>query len=212
MDTDNEELYADWLARFPLLQRFKRGRKLLRQIGPVILGIELEKYLSTQYRPQFVALNLLSGFVGFSISRTLRTERNSQWSIHYRHHSRDHAPATAEMRSRFPILTEAAPLPLHLIDLYQEEVQCCLSEFSSPLAVWISLVQFAIHFGRTEIAASETVKLRKYVETLDGLSRPDDIDLILNRELNVSQTDLQQRIARNQQKLGWKAFPGNSIS
>jgi len=52
-------ILRDWITYFPELKRYKNGKKLLKRVGPIVFGIEIEKFLPEEYRPRFIAHNLM---------------------------------------------------------------------------------------------------------------------------------------------------------
>ena len=87
----------DWLRCFPDLKRYRSGQKLLKRIGPVVVGIELEKFLSNAYRPRVVLYNLLdetSNKLIPVIDQTIRSKKGIEISIEYSQHAKEYLPAT----------------------------------------------------------------------------------------------------------------------
>lgn len=79
----------DWLGQFPDLKRYKNGQKMLKQVGPVIIGIELEKFLSDEYRPKFILFNLLDSFNNkliYVINQYIVDKKGLDISINYNQH------------------------------------------------------------------------------------------------------------------------------
>jgi len=202
------EICKDWLKEFPLLKRFKSGRKLLRLEGPIVLGIELEKFISKEYRPKFVALNLLSNFPVFGISRTLATKRLPQLSIAYSKHESAFLEAVAIMNDNFPFLSGPIINQL-LVETYRSEIKLVLEEGASPLAVWFALIQLLKFFGQSGEAQTERAKLEDYVETLpsSSLSIYGDFNSLLSRELDAPTDKLERRRRINITKGGWDILP-----
>ena len=208
---NESQICKDWLSEFPCLARFKNGRKLLRIQVPVVFGIELEKFLSTEYRPKFVAMNLLSSFPGFSIGRTLRTNRRPQLSIAYQKHEGSFQEAVEIMKNTFPFLAGDGVLSEQmLIDFYRSEIKEILGISASPLAVWFSLIQLLKFFGQDAEALAEKARLESYVKTLSppSLAIFGDFDAFLKRELDVAVEDLEVRRLANIAKGKWDILPG----
>lgn len=200
-----------WAGEFPFLARFKNGRRFLRVQTPVVFGVELEKFSSEAYRPKFVALNLLSSFPEFAISRTLATKRRPQLSVTYSKHEVAFEEAVEIMRATFPLLAADEVFSEELlIDAYRSEIKAILAESASPLAVWFSLIQLLTFFGRDTEALSEMSRLGGYVKTLSPASLAvfGDFDAFLERELNVTTDELEKRRCANMTKCKWKILPG----
>jgi len=205
------QVCTDWLNAFPHLSRFKNGRKLLRVWGPVIFGIELEKFSSEAYRPRFVAMNLLSSFPEFAVSRTLSSKRRPQLSVKYAVHSGNCLEAIDIMKSSFPILENDGDTNQGLlISVYKSEVDSILEESASPLAVWFSLIQLLTYFGDTSSALVERDRLDVYVKQLSAASLVifGDFPSFLTRELDVSVSEFEKRIKSNVAKGKWSSLPG----
>lgn len=205
------QICNDWIREFPSLARFKNGRKLLRVQNPVVFGIELEKFFSDAYRPKFVALNLLSSFPEFAISRALATERSPQLSVPYSKHEVNFQETVGIMRNAFPFLSGDGMLDEKvLIDVYRSEIKAILDESASPLAVWFSLIQLLKFFGRDAEGLAEEVRLRGYVKTLSpsSLAIYGDFDAFIKRELHVAREDFEDRRRANVAKGKWDILPG----
>lgn len=208
---NESQICEDWINEFPCLARYKNGRKLLRIQNPVVLGIELEKFLSDEYRPRFVALNLLSRFPGFSVSHTLRTSRGFELSIRYSKHEMDFQRAALGMRDAYPFLAgDGVVGPEVLIDIYRLGIQRIFVEAASPLAVWFSLIQLLKFFGRDTEALVERTKLAEYVRTLNpgSLAMFGDFDAFLKQELDSTADEFEKRRRANIAKANWNILPG----
>lgn len=204
------QICNDWGNEFPCLGRYKQGRKLLRVFDPVVLGIELEKFSNDAYRPRFVALNLLSSFPEFAISRTLITERRPQLPVTYSDHLNKYREAADIMRNSFPILSsKTGSHDDMLIAVYRSEIEATLSEFASPLAIWFSLIQILNFYEREEEAIEERNRLDDYVKTLPPSSLVvfDDFGELMRRELGVSVAELMSRKINNISKGSWNILP-----
>ncbi|MGZ3922017.1 MAG: hypothetical protein ACXVC7_17085, partial [Bacteroidia bacterium] len=86
----------DWNNAFPKLKRYKNGMRLLKRNGPVLYGVELEKFLSTTYRPRIVLYSLLdenSSKLVTSINYTARDKKKLEVSIEYKLHEQKYEEA-----------------------------------------------------------------------------------------------------------------------
>lgn len=84
------KVIADWQVYFFELKRYKSGQKLLKRIGPVVIGVELEKFLSYEYRPRFVLYNLInsrSNTLITIIDQVIKDERGLDATVEYAKHS-----------------------------------------------------------------------------------------------------------------------------
>jgi hypothetical protein len=90
------QVVNDWVKLFPELKRYKTGQKILKRFGPVVYGIELEKYFSSEYRPRVVLYSLLANEprLGAVIDQTIRTERNIEVTVKYSQHSENYLTAS----------------------------------------------------------------------------------------------------------------------
>lgn len=97
------EVVADWLRIFPELKRYKSGQKILKKVGPVIVGIELEKFLSDEYRPRVVAYNLLDNRNNRLVSiidQTIKNKKGLDISIKYKQHAEEYVEACALLKNK----------------------------------------------------------------------------------------------------------------
>lgn len=86
------KVITDWQEYFNELTRYKSGQKLLKVVGPVAYGIELEKFLSDKYRPRVILINLIDGSSTFIkvIDQTIKNNRDLDISIGYSQHSKEY--------------------------------------------------------------------------------------------------------------------------
>ncbi|MCR6641085.1 MAG: hypothetical protein NVV82_19355 [Sporocytophaga sp.] len=80
----------DWQKEFPDLKRFKSTQKLLKRIGPAIIGIELEKYMSDKYRPRLVLINLLDtsyNKISPCVYQSFKNKKGNELFVAYKDHS-----------------------------------------------------------------------------------------------------------------------------
>ncbi|GAA5483109.1 hypothetical protein [Haloferula sargassicola] len=207
------QICKDWVKAFPALVRFKGGRRLLCLQEPVVYGVEIEKFTSEAYRPKFVALNLLSSFPEFAISRTLATKRRPQLSVSYAKHDSEFEEAAGIMKATFPILSSSECLDQQLmIEVYRCEVEEILKESASPLAVWFSLIQLLVFFGDEEGARMEREQMDSYVRKLSpsSLAVFGDFEAFLKRELEVAPNVLEERMRSNLAKGKWEILSSGS--
>jgi len=97
----SNKIVKDWLVQFPSLQRYKSTNKLLKRVRFVVYGIELEKYVSTGYRPRFVMYNLLdvSGNISITcIDKILKNNKGLDVSIKYVQHENTYLDACRMMK------------------------------------------------------------------------------------------------------------------
>ncbi len=171
MDIDEKRLCSDWLAEFPLLKRHQGGRKLLRVYDPVVFGIELRKIYSKWYRPEFIAMNLLSKWKSFNVNTEILTKKSLQYHIEYDEHAQQYGEAARIMRVCFPILSSEEVTEQMIVDLYRQE--CERAKAGNPLDIWASLVEILKYYGRAEECAEEKQRLIAYARAMPpaGLSR-----------------------------------------
>lgn len=202
---DEKQLRNDWKSEFPLLQNIKGGRKLLRRSETMIWGIELRKFDSESYRPEFIASNLLSSFRDFSIIRTISSERESQLCVEYKKHADKYRKAAAHMREQFPILVEEKPSVEMILSFYRAEIERDLKQFASPLAVWWALIQTLGFYGHHELQKVERQKMLDYANGLPPVSLAifGDFTQYLKTHLDVPKSVLEERRAKNLSIGGW---------
>jgi hypothetical protein len=97
------QIMADWAKEFRTLTRLKQSRKLLKRIGPVILGIEIESFFSYAYRPRFVLISLCEDTGKkclLTIEQIIFNKKNLQVTINYENHEQDYHKACEEMRDQ----------------------------------------------------------------------------------------------------------------
>jgi len=207
---DEKQLRNDWKSEFPLLQNIKGGRKLLRRSETMVWGIELRKYDSTSYRPEFIALNLLSSFHEFSIRRTISSERELQLWVPYKTHAEKYQKAAAFMREQFPILIEEKPSEDRILSFYRAEIEKDLKQFTSPLAVWWALIQNLGFYVQHDLQKEERQKMLDYANGLPPVSLAlfGDYTQFVKNELDVSKGVLEERRSRNLTKGGWDKLSG----
>ena len=90
----------DWQGRFPNLIRYRSGNKLIKRIGPVIIGIEIEKFLSDEYKPKFIAYNLIdhdSRNLVYIIDQSIKNRKGLDISIKYSSHAAEYIEACEKM-------------------------------------------------------------------------------------------------------------------
>lgn len=89
------EVAADWQSHFSSLKRHKSSQKLLKRTGPVVFGIELEKFLSDEYRPRVVLYNLIdnSSKLIRVIDQTISNQKGLEISIKYSRHAEEYPNA-----------------------------------------------------------------------------------------------------------------------
>jgi len=99
------QVVNDWVKLFPELKRYKSGQKILKRFGPVVYGIELEKYLSSEYRPRIVAYSMIANDSRLCtiIDHTIRTEGYIEVSIKYAQHSENYLPASHLLKGQSKI-------------------------------------------------------------------------------------------------------------
>ena len=204
---DNRSLCLDWISEFPRLTQFKGGRKIIRRSGPVIYGLELEKYTSRDYRPKFIALNLLSSHPGFCISSMLRSSKGKGVYLEYSNHSIKYHEMANSIKLNFPLLAENSEgnIKATIIESFQLEVERSINDYSSPLAIWFSLIQLCIYYGLVDLLENEKVKMLEYSRGLPSESPAifGDFDEFIENELNVTFETLESRKVVNILKGGW---------
>lgn len=207
--TSEKELCTDWINHFPALKRLKSGRKLLCRFDSIVYGIELEKvkFDTSSYRPNFVAMCLFGNPAEFAINQVLETKREPQYEVAYSKHSVKLDEAILLMKKQAPFLSVRSPCPADLIALYQKHKELQERAGSSPLSVWVSLIQLAIYYGESELVVKERRELFASItsSTLEMMGR--DFKLFLEKETSLSSSDLEERLSRNMKKGGWDKVP-----
>ncbi len=215
MGVDERQLCADWLAEFPLLKRYKGGRKLLRIYDPVVFGIELTKYATIyrpRYRPDFIAMSLVHCGTSFD-HLMVHDRRNLQFVIEYEDHPAEYMTAVAALRERFPILSAGDLGEGAIIDLYRAELQRQLEHTANPLAIWSSYIQILKYYGRAGESAEEKRKKLALARTLP-LARLyphksfEEYEQWVEREVDAPLEVLLERRAEHIAKGGWDKLPG----
>jgi hypothetical protein len=209
---DEKLLCGDWLTEFPLLKRYKSGRKLLRIVDPVVFGIELRKIYNVWYAPAFIAMNLLSRGHGFDIHREVRDHRNLQFHIEYCDHPKKYMEAAEALRREFPILSAAQVSEDTIIDLYRFGRSLTLGH--NPLGDWWDLVQILKYYGRLEESAEERRALLAYSRTQpeESLAYPpisrEEFERRVDTEIDAPIVALLAKRSEHLAKGGWDKLPG----
>jgi hypothetical protein len=102
------KVISDWQSYFFELKRYKSGMKLLKKIGPVVLGIELEKFFSDAYRPRVILINLVdntSNTLVKVIDQTIKDKKGLDITVLYSQHTREYLDACylLEQQSRLSL-------------------------------------------------------------------------------------------------------------
>lgn len=100
------KVVSDWQQLFSDLRRYKTGQKLLKRVGPVVFGIELEKYFQTGYRPTVILFNLIdcrSNRLVYVIDKKVRNERGLEYIIDYSEHTEHYHKASMFLVEQSPI-------------------------------------------------------------------------------------------------------------
>ena len=200
----DKQLCKDWLFHIPTLKQYKRGRKLLTKFECIVFGIELRKIFDDTYRPEFIALNLLSSYCEFSLERELRSKKMVQYEVPYLKHDKMLEEAVTLMREQAPsILINENRKTDDIIKLYQEEIKYTQTIGVSPLSAWFSLIQTANYYGLDKLKNKEREKMIEYAETLpsESLAIFGDFDKFVNDELDVDKDELEVRRIKNLSKL-----------
>lgn len=106
------QVVSDWQSQFPDLKRHKGGQKLLKRVGGIVLGVELEKFSSAAYRPSFVLYNLFDATLSRlvpCVDQKLSDNKGLQIKIEYRMHSRDYLQACGMMRTQAKVRLDGCP-------------------------------------------------------------------------------------------------------
>ncbi|NJM26009.1 MAG: hypothetical protein HC859_11500 [Bacteroidia bacterium] len=107
------EVADDWLTYFRGLARYKTDQRLLKRIGPVAFGIELEKYLPDSYRPRMIVYNLIEAGSKLVpvVDHLAKDNRGLQIFIPYTSHAKRYTEACELMarQARVKLLTRPAP-------------------------------------------------------------------------------------------------------
>lgn len=112
------QVASDWQGQFPDLKRFKGGQKLLKRVGGIVLGIELEKYFDVGYRPKPVIFNLLDPTARSffpCVVQSLRNPKGLQLTIRYTGHSQEYLQACDIMRRQARVRLDGVPTLLEVI-------------------------------------------------------------------------------------------------
>ena len=208
MKKNEQSIIADWEHEFSNLKQYKGGRKLLCRYGPIVYGIELEKYLSSKYRPKFISLNLLSEYPEFSISRTLNTNSQSQVSVSYSHHSRDFDFVSELMKKQAQIVILETLNPVQVLAQYKEEILKIRNDGASPLAAWFAIIQIALFYGQEATAKREKEEILEYIKSLpkESLAIFDNFYKFMGKELDVSVDCLRERRDKNLDITGFSSI------
>lgn len=214
---DEKQLCRDWLAQFPLLKRHQGGRKLLRIFDPVVFGIELRKLSTTRrpdYRPEFIAMNLLSQWHEFGVREEVYDHRNLQFNIEYSDHPEEFMKAVDSLRRGFPMLSAPEISEQTLIDMYRVEVRNRIEHNPNPLGVWSSLIQILKYYGRVEESAEEKRAMLAYARTLPTTAlayppvTPEEYERRVETQIDAPLAVLLARRAEHLAKAGWDKLPG----
>jgi hypothetical protein len=210
-DLTDAQLCRDWLADFPLLKRYKSGRKLLRICDPVVYGIELRKLSSRDYRPALIAMCLLQDWNDFGVNEEVRNRKHLQFDIDHEDHEFEYPEAVSALRARFPVLTWSDAGEQAMVDLYRDVIATQEARSESPLSNWGALLELLRYYGREDEFAAEKQKLLAYARTLPppplykGLR---DWEEIVNTWVDVPVEELVARRAGFVAKASWDKLPG----
>ena len=203
-----KEVISDWLQAFPLLKRYKSGRKLLRRFEFLVFGVELEKvrFDNEIYRPNFVALNLLASRPVFSLNLVLKNKDRSIYGVPYKKHEELFQDAVQLMKSQAPPFFENYIVaPNDVLLMYQEEMKRQINNGSSPLSSWISLIRIAGYLGNEELRDGEMRLMLDYVGKLppESLTLYGDFKKFVNNEIYIDKREFEERMAANLVLLGF---------
>ncbi len=156
---------SDWHQEFPSLGMHTL-RHLLRRVGPLVVGICLERDSSgVQYKPLFHVHSLTKPFpvVSLTMSEPLRSKRTGgQQAIHLR----DHADCYKDAAAR---LSQHARLPLAGNLSLTQVVEAYIEYMSTPLgkACRVGLARdiVGLYLWKGEVRKAESF-LRGFVETV----------------------------------------------
>lgn len=163
------DVVGDWLQHFQGLARFKADQRLLKRIGPVVFGIELEKYLPDAYRPRMILYNLIDAGNKFVpvIDQLVKDNRGLQIFIPYAHHTRRYTEACELMARQARVGLLSRPSLEDIVDgviayVENDAIGDC---FRSCQAV-LQLSQLLESPGKREMYTRTGAELvRKYVPT-----------------------------------------------
>jgi hypothetical protein len=213
---DEKKLCADWLAEFPLLKRYKGGRKLVRIYDPVVFGIELFKMATIyrpSYRPDFIAMSLVQPRPAFVLDVRVRDRRGLTFDIEYEDHPAEYMNAVEALRRAFPILSTEGVDERAIIELYRAELQRQVEHTVNPLAIWSSFIEILKYYGRADESAEEKRKMLALARTLP-LARlyPQksfaEYERWVESEVAAPLEVLLARRAEHIAKGGWDKLPG----
>jgi len=212
---DEKKLCADWLAEFPLLKRYRGGRKLLRIYDPVVLGIELFKMKTVyrpSYRPDFITMSLVDRTTAFD-SVIVDDRRGLSFDIEYEDHPAEYMEAVAALRERFAVLSAEDLDERAIIELYRTELQRQVEHTANPLAIWCSFIEVFKYYGRVEESAEEKGNMLALARTLP-LARLypqksfEEFERWVESEVDAPLEALLARRAEHLAKGGWDKLPG----
>lgn len=215
MGVDEKQLCADWLAQFPLLKRYKGGRKLLCIYDPVVFRIELFKMATVyrpSYRPDFIAKSLVDRGTAFEYV-IVHDRRNLRFVIEYEDHPAEYMEAVEALRRAFPMLSTEAVDERAIIELYRAELQRQVEHTVNPLAIWSSFIELLKYYGRAEESAEEKRKMLALARTLP-LARLyphksfEEYERWVESEVDAPLEVLLARRAGHLARGGWDRLPG----
>lgn len=125
-----DKVILDWNNQFPSLQRYMRGQKLLKRFGPIVIGIELEKFSSDEYRPRFIAINLLSNPKKLirCIYQSAKNKKGLDVIVPYSKHSVSYIEACSLIQSQSRISLRMEPSIYDIINGIKDHIDNDLSE------------------------------------------------------------------------------------
>ena len=147
------EITRDWKGEFPGL-KIERPLSLLRRVGPLLVGVYLDRFSTTSYRPTFYVHFLGNSEDGLSL--TMRTEFTPTPEmevpvIEVSAHKRFYKEAARLLREAAPLSIEGPLTVKEVLEAYRTFSRTCKGE--SQLAnLYQDAIKLATCYGFTDEA------------------------------------------------------------
>jgi hypothetical protein len=206
------QIFKDWRDAFPELAKW-RSNKLVKRVGPVLLGIEINRIFPTTYRPEFVLFNLLDESYPQpteAIRQFIRGRNNIQITIPLKHHTIMFPDVVEAMKQQAYINLSTSPSLKHIIESVFKFLEEDLPQGVNNYGECKSIMMLSHFIEETELNEEFFAKAVQHLEEVPK-------DLLeemthgyagwLQRMKGLEKTELLAALARNIAKYKLQSVP-----